>query len=107
MHLILSANRMGALKAALYRHNNAISKVLLGSKETLDKKKIIESAFRACKEAFLKLSAAYLGLLEGSTTAFPSLIDIKEVVTEFLLEFGSINPSISVAGTPHGMGGCH
>jgi len=56
----MNASKINALRQSVNRHNDNVSKILLTSKESLDKKTQIESAFRACKEAFIELSVAYL-----------------------------------------------
>lgn len=57
----------------------------MGSKESLDRKRAIESAFRACKEAFLEVSTACLGLLENNV-APSSLSEISEVIGRLLAD---------------------
>lgn len=62
---------------------HVLSPLLLSSKETLARCSQIATAFRVCKEAFVKLSAAYINLLECNT---PSLGTIGDIVRGTLVE---------------------
>ncbi|XP_011859674.1 PREDICTED: uncharacterized protein LOC105557119 [Vollenhovia emeryi] len=63
----VSAARVVALRHSVNEHHDGISKLLLSSKESLEKRMLIESAFRECKEAFVELSTAYLNLIENNS----------------------------------------
>ncbi|XP_011688456.1 PREDICTED: uncharacterized protein LOC105450360 [Wasmannia auropunctata] len=62
-------------------HNDNVSKLLLSSKDTLDRRAQIELAFRECKEAFLELSAGYLLLLENRKSASSLSSEVKNFVS--------------------------
>lgn len=63
---VINASRIFALKQSINIHHEGISKLLLSSKVSLEKRMQIESAFRFCKEAFLELSTAYLCMFENN-----------------------------------------
>ncbi|KMQ82627.1 peptidyl-trna hydrolase [Lasius niger] len=65
--------------------------MLFSSKETLERRTVIEAAFRACGDAFLEVSAVLTNLLDESPTSMNiSVKDIKKVVVE---EFDDLNGS--------------
>lgn len=73
---VLNASRVNALRATVDRHSDTVSKLLLASKESLEKKAIIEAAFRACRDAFMEVSTVLVNLLdERSATANLSMAD--------------------------------
>lgn len=76
----LNASKINVLRQSVNVHNKNVSKILLASKETLEKRMQIESAFRACKEAFLELSITYLTLLESRMSAPTVSDEIKSLV---------------------------
>lgn len=53
---MMNTSRVNALRTSVQRHSDAVSKLLLFSKETLDRRATIESAFRACRDAFMEVS---------------------------------------------------
>ncbi|KAL6418568.1 hypothetical protein ACFW04_012005 [Cataglyphis niger] len=71
------------LRATVNRHTDAVSKLLLSSKETLEKRRIIESAFRACRDAFMEVSTVLTSLIDERSTSYTA-VDIKKVVVEVL-----------------------
>ncbi|EZA53604.1 hypothetical protein X777_06914 [Ooceraea biroi] len=83
----LSASGVNSLRRSVNRHNDNVAKVLLGSKDSIEKRKSLESAFRACKEAFFEVSAAYLSLLDERQTGQNSLkLDDIRTVSDNALE---------------------
>ncbi|RLU21146.1 hypothetical protein DMN91_005519 [Ooceraea biroi] len=87
----ISVLRINALKRSIGRHNDNVAKILLGSRDTLDKRQSVESAFRACKEAFFEISSAYINLLDERQVCqnFLKLDDIKRVVEDALGGLGT------------------
>lgn len=103
----MNSSRVNALsRASVNRHSEAISRLLLSSKKTLDKRAIIESAFRACRDAFMEVWVVLLNLLdERSTSACILAGDVRRVVTEVLDKYdgqGSSNVRTGdrVTGSP-------
>lgn len=60
----IDASRANALRATVNWHIETISRLLLSSKENLDKRSQIESAFRACRDAFIEISTVLVNLLD-------------------------------------------
>lgn len=82
---VLNSSRVNALRATVDRHTDAVSRVLLSSKETLDRRVVIESAFRACRDAFIEVSTVLMSLLDGSASSAGILAgDIRKVVVRAL-----------------------
>lgn len=79
----VDVSRVNALKASIDRHSDAIYKLLLGSKEHLDKRMQIESAFRVCRDAFIEVSSVLTNLLEEQSTVVTAG-DMRKVVAEAL-----------------------
>lgn len=52
-HLLIL--KINVLKVLINNHNDTVSKILLGSKESIKLKAQIETDFRSCKEAFVEL----------------------------------------------------
>jgi len=77
--IIMNAPRLATLKQTINIHNDTIAKLLLSSKETLQKRSIIKSAFHVCKEAFLELSTTYIALLDGNIQHLQFLSPILEM----------------------------
>lgn len=82
----MSASRVDALRQSVNGHHDSISKLLLSSKESLEKRSQIEAAFRVCKEAFVELSAAYFGLLDSSAALLPLSQDFKDCISKMITE---------------------
>lgn len=84
---VMSVSRIVALKRVVCEHNDKVAKLLLTSKETLDKRSYMEAAFRACKEAFMEVSTVLLEMLQdGSGSAARNLDCIKKAVHDALQE---------------------
>lgn len=81
----VSEDRIRSLTRMLNKHNDEVVKILLSSKESLGRRTAIESAFRACKEAFIEVSTACLGLMENNV-APPSLSEIRVVIGRSLAD---------------------
>ncbi|XP_020298689.1 uncharacterized protein LOC109862930 [Pseudomyrmex gracilis] len=79
--IIMSPSKVYAFKQSLANHSDNVSRILLSSKESLDKRREIESAFRTCREAFSELSAVYLALLEKENNAV-TIESVKEMITD-------------------------
>jgi len=84
----MNASKINALRQSINRHNDNVSKILLASKESLDRRTQIESAFRACKEAFIELSSAYLTLLENGTASPITSEELKNVIDKSVSKVG-------------------
>lgn len=76
-----NTSRVSELRTMVKEHNDNVSKLLLSSKDTLDRRTQIELAFRECKEAFLELSAGYLLLLENRKSASSLSSEVKNFVS--------------------------
>jgi len=87
-NLLLWTSKINTLRQSVNRHNDNVSKILLASKESLDKKTQIESAFRACKEAFIELSVAYLTLLENGTASPITSEEVKNIICSSMSKVG-------------------
>ncbi|XP_050456456.1 uncharacterized protein LOC126854106 [Cataglyphis hispanica] len=100
----MNSSRVNALRATVNRHTEAVSRLLLSSKETLEKRGIIESAFRAYRDAFMEVSTVLTGLIEErSASASCTAKDIKEAVVEVLEDFNkkvanNVKSNVSFAG---------
>ncbi|XP_011688406.1 PREDICTED: uncharacterized protein LOC105450322 [Wasmannia auropunctata] len=81
----VNVTRIKELKESIDAHNNAVVELLISNKDLKDKRVKIESAFRACKEAFVEVSAAYVSLLENGMLK-SNLNSIKSVVGEAVSE---------------------
>ena len=56
---VLNLSRVNALRATVKRHSDTISKLLLLCKESLERHTTIESAFWACRDALMEVSAVF------------------------------------------------
>jgi len=98
---VMNASKINALRQSINRHNDNVAKILLASKESLDRKTQIESAFRACKEAFIELSTAYLTLLENDSASAITAEELKSVISNSVSKVGdSLLAHISDLSTP-------
>ncbi|KAL6419272.1 hypothetical protein ACFW04_014001 [Cataglyphis niger] len=86
----MNASRVNVLWATVNRHTDAVSKLLLSSKETLEKREIIESAFRVCREAFMEMSTVLISLIDERLTNCTA-IDIKKVVVKVVVVLDDFN----------------
>ncbi|CAL1672474.1 unnamed protein product [Lasius platythorax] len=68
------------------RHSEAAYRVLLSSREKLDKREEIEATFRVCRDAFLEVSAVLLDMLEARSNTYVSVDDVRCAVFEALGE---------------------
>ena len=85
---ILDALRINEMRKSMDVCHNNIAKLLLSSKETLDRRSQLESAFRFCKEAFLELSSAYLNLVASERTPERVTIEgVRDVIEGALADF--------------------
>lgn len=80
----LNYSRVNALRATVMKHSESVYKLLLSSKETLERRSTIEAVFRACRDAFLEVSAVLIDILEVRSNACVSAEDIKNAVAEAL-----------------------
>ncbi|XP_024876853.1 uncharacterized protein LOC112457818 [Temnothorax curvispinosus] len=81
---VLNASKVNALRQSLNRHHDNVSRLLLTSKENLEKRTQIDSAFRACKEAFIELSAAYLKMIESDSQQVNIAETVRSIVGDAL-----------------------
>lgn len=79
-------SKINSLRSLVNKNSDSISKVLLTSKESADRKGIIESAFRACKEAFVELSVIIVTVLEERTSTVLTSENVKKIVSNALTE---------------------
>lgn len=85
----LVISKVGALTASVNSHTYAVLKMLLTSKETAEKRAIIESAFRVCRDAFLEVSAVLVHSLEEKAVDNVSVQKfVRDAVREVLSETG-------------------
>lgn len=77
----IDINRINSLKASVNRHTEIISKFLLTSKETAEKRSQIETAFRFCKDAFLEMATSLACLLEAQPKT-GMIEEVKQVIRE-------------------------
>lgn len=84
-----TSDKIKALRSAVDKNTEVVTRLLLSSKESLERRKAIETAFRVCRETFLEVSAACVGLLDcnDSSAANPSLSEIKEVIAGAVSEY--------------------
>lgn len=81
----LTISKIHALRQSVDRHNGDIAKLLLSSKETLDKRVTIEAAFRTCKEAFVEVSTMLMGILEGGMATDVGIVEeVKKAVNDII-----------------------
>ena len=81
----LNLSRVKSLKATVERHSDIISKLMLSSKESLEKRTTIESAFRACRDAFMEISTVFTYMLEERMSSNNLTVeDVKAVVEEVM-----------------------
>lgn len=83
LNVAMTPSKIYALRQAVNRHNDAIARILITSKESVDRKSQIENAFRVCKEAFQEVSIVLAYVLENKPGLDESNIDtLKKVVGE-------------------------
>lgn len=63
----ISVERISRLRQSIDRHNKIVASLLLFSKELIERRTQIESAFRLCKKAFVEVATALMELLEDSS----------------------------------------
>lgn len=80
----MSASKVNVLRVSVDKHNDAMARILLISKNTADKKATIESAFRSCKDAFLEVSLALINLLQTKKDGSELVENIKKFVENSL-----------------------
>ncbi|XP_020295237.1 uncharacterized protein LOC109860519 [Pseudomyrmex gracilis] len=83
----MNVSRVHAMRRSISEHANAVSRLLLTSKDSSDRRFQIESAFRSCKEAFFELSTLYLYLLEERKNDSLSPESVKNIITQALSQF--------------------
>lgn len=83
----LSISKINALKNSVNGYCDEIAKLLLSSKETAERKRVIESAFRVCKEAFLEVATMLTCCVESG----PSDIKIRSAVMGALTDLGLVS----------------
>lgn len=87
----VTVSRANVLRSVIKKHCDSVMNLLLGSKELLDKRKTVESAFRACHDAFVELHTAYVSLLgERTTVEGVKIEEIKKAVVDVIREEGSL-----------------
>lgn len=59
------ASRINALRRSVDERYDSVSSLLLGSKESLERRTQIHSAFKICKETFIEVAGMMMGALEG------------------------------------------
>lgn len=90
---VMNASRVNPMRRSINEHVNAVSKLLLTSKKSSDKKFQIESALRflflLCKKAFFKRSTIYLCLLKEKKSDFLLPFSIKNMISQAFMQFGA------------------
>lgn len=101
---IINVSRVNALRASINRHSDAASKALLASKESLNNRTAIESAFHACRDAFMEVSSFLINMLEDRSSNMNVTAGVmKKAVTDALSDFHERNSSaLSLDGLSKG-----
>jgi len=81
---LMNASKIHALRQSINAHNDNVTKILMTSKESSEKRNQIETAFRACKEAFLEISTAYLSRLEIEASTPSPTEELKLIINDSL-----------------------
>jgi len=76
----MTVDRVNALRVFIESHTDSLVRSLLTGKESADKRGIIESAFRSCREAFMEVSTVLVNLLEEKSSYLENIKDIRKVV---------------------------
>jgi len=82
--IIMTVSKINALRASIGKHEEVLTRIMLTSKESADRRTRIESAFRVCKEAFLDVSSVLAHLLEEKSSGKTMVREIKGVVEDAL-----------------------
>lgn len=86
---VMNISRVNALRATVCRHSDALAGLLLSCKELKEKKVIVESAFRACRDAFMEVATVLVNVLEErSSSKDISAEDVRKVVEATLDTIG-------------------
>lgn len=86
--IVMSASRVLAMRCSIDDRVNAISKILLTSKVSSDKRYQIESAIKTCKEAFFVLFTVFLCMLKERKNSLSSEA-ITDTIFQAFLQFGA------------------
>lgn len=78
--------KINTLKASVNKHYDVVTKFLLTSKETAEKRSQLEIAFRVCKDAFLEMATSLAYYLENGS-ATHTIGDVKLAVREVMEDF--------------------
>ncbi|XP_020297471.1 uncharacterized protein LOC109862001 [Pseudomyrmex gracilis] len=84
--IIMSVSKINALRASISKHEETFTRLMLSSKDTIERKAQIESAFRVCKEAFLDVSSVLAHLLEEKSSEKSVIREVRRVVMDALRE---------------------
>lgn len=84
---VLNASKIRALRLSLDKHHDNVAKILVSSKDSVETKTTIESAFRACKGAFVEVSAILLNVIEEGTMQMDTSESIKRIMSDTLNDF--------------------
>lgn len=79
----LTISDLNMLKQSINMHNDTVAKNLPSSKDSVERRKEFEIAFRECKEAFLVISTVLAHLLEEKTVKNEETlaVTVKKAVT--------------------------
>lgn len=80
--IFMNMSRLNALKLSVAKHDENLAKILLSSKESLEKRSQIAAAFRVCKEAFMEVTTVLANLIEEKVKGSSLMEDMKKAVTE-------------------------
>lgn len=97
--VVMSISKIKALIASICKHQDNVSKILLASKETLERRSQIETVFRMYKEAFIEMSTVLTHFMEKNSVANDATENIKSAVREVFNEFKdnvSVNTGLPV-----------
>lgn len=101
--VITNVSRITELRQSINKHNDRIAKLLLSSKETSERRTIVEAAFRACRDAFNEVTTVLIGVLNDKSEAKSLDLDgVKRVVLDALNEDKSRLPALPMAGPAGG-----
>lgn len=98
----VTISKINALKQTVNRHNDDVSGLLLSSKDSKERRKDIEKAFRECKEAFLEVANVLTNILEDRSVLTEGSLEeaVRRAVTDALRD-GHVLTHSSQSNKPH------
>lgn len=92
----MSISQICALRQSILRRDDAVAKIFMASKESLEKRAVVESAYRLCKEAFLEVAAVLIQTLDKGDMRVAIVEEVKMIVSEALK--ATVSRDVSVSG---------